>query len=310
MALTDTAIRNAKKAAKPYKLADAGGLHLYISTTGGKLWRLKYRHAGKGGASLFRRVSHCQPWRRARRSARRPGRQLAEGKNPLGREEAGGDRRKGRPEQHVCHGRRGADRQTRARGHGRHDRRQAEVVYLPLLGKIGERPIGQIEAFELLGPLQKIEASGRHETATNTLALAGRVLPLCRGHWAGQARRGGGPPGALTAPEGQPPRGDPRRQGRGPDHAGYRAYEGRRATPPRSRPARPHFPPTGRASPRPLARIRPRRSDLAHPRRADEDAQGARHSAFAAGRGHAARASRHDGRRRPCGPLAARPIGR
>ena len=47
MPLTDTAVRNAKPAAKGYKLADGGGLFLYVSPAGGKLWRLKCRHGGR-----------------------------------------------------------------------------------------------------------------------------------------------------------------------------------------------------------------------------------------------------------------------
>lgn len=47
MALTDIQIRNAKPLATPYKLPDSGGLHLMITPSGGKLWRMKYRYAGK-----------------------------------------------------------------------------------------------------------------------------------------------------------------------------------------------------------------------------------------------------------------------
>jgi integrase len=47
MALTDTRIRNAKPAEKPYKVADGGGLYIEIKPTGTKLWRLRYRLAGK-----------------------------------------------------------------------------------------------------------------------------------------------------------------------------------------------------------------------------------------------------------------------
>lgn len=47
MPLTDTAIRNAKPAAKPVRMFDGGGLYLEVSPAGGKLWRLKYRYAGK-----------------------------------------------------------------------------------------------------------------------------------------------------------------------------------------------------------------------------------------------------------------------
>ena len=47
MALTDTAIRNAKPADKPIKLFDGGGLFLHVTPAGQRYWRLKYRFAGK-----------------------------------------------------------------------------------------------------------------------------------------------------------------------------------------------------------------------------------------------------------------------
>lgn len=46
MALTDTAVRNAKPAEKPYKLAGGNGLYLLVNNTG-KYWRLDFRFAGK-----------------------------------------------------------------------------------------------------------------------------------------------------------------------------------------------------------------------------------------------------------------------
>jgi integrase len=47
MPLIDTRIRNAKPARKPYKLTDSAGLCLEVRPTGSKLWRLRYRIAGK-----------------------------------------------------------------------------------------------------------------------------------------------------------------------------------------------------------------------------------------------------------------------
>ncbi|MBA2493056.1 MAG: DUF4102 domain-containing protein, partial [Gammaproteobacteria bacterium] len=47
MPLTHTRIRNAKPTEKPYKMADGGGLYIEIKPTGAKLWRLRYRLAGK-----------------------------------------------------------------------------------------------------------------------------------------------------------------------------------------------------------------------------------------------------------------------
>ena len=48
MVLTDTAIRQAKAGDADRKLADEKGLYLLVTTSGSKLWRLKYRLNGKG----------------------------------------------------------------------------------------------------------------------------------------------------------------------------------------------------------------------------------------------------------------------
>jgi integrase len=47
MSLTDLKIRTAKPADKQYKLSDSGGLYLLVKPNGARLWRLKYRLAGK-----------------------------------------------------------------------------------------------------------------------------------------------------------------------------------------------------------------------------------------------------------------------
>ena len=47
MPLTDAKIRTTKPADRPQKLADGGGLYLEVRPTGAKLWRYRYRIAGK-----------------------------------------------------------------------------------------------------------------------------------------------------------------------------------------------------------------------------------------------------------------------
>jgi integrase len=47
MPLTDIRVRNTKPTDKAYKLADGGGLYIEIKCNGSKLWRLRYRLAGK-----------------------------------------------------------------------------------------------------------------------------------------------------------------------------------------------------------------------------------------------------------------------
>ena len=47
VALTDAAARKASPRDKDYKLADAGGLYLFVTKAGFKSWRMKYRFGGK-----------------------------------------------------------------------------------------------------------------------------------------------------------------------------------------------------------------------------------------------------------------------
>ena len=47
MPLSDATVRKAKPADKAQRLFDGGGLYLEVSPAGGRLWRFKYRYAGK-----------------------------------------------------------------------------------------------------------------------------------------------------------------------------------------------------------------------------------------------------------------------
>ena len=58
MPLTGAKIRNTKPGQKPIKLADSGGLYLEVRKTGAKLWRYRYRIAGK--ENVFALGEHCQ----------------------------------------------------------------------------------------------------------------------------------------------------------------------------------------------------------------------------------------------------------
>ena len=59
MSLTDTQIRNAKAGEKPIKLTDGGGLYLEVRPSGAKLWRYRYRIAGK--ENVFAAGEYAQP---------------------------------------------------------------------------------------------------------------------------------------------------------------------------------------------------------------------------------------------------------
>jgi integrase len=198
MPLTDTAIRTSKPAAKAYKLADSGGLFLYVAPTGGKLWRLKCRFGGREqllSFGAYPAVSLAQA--REKRDAAR--KQLAEGKSPA------------LEKRRVAVAARAAQDNTFAKvAEELIAKREREGMapttagklrwYLSLLGQLGERPIGEIEAFEILEPLRKIEASGRYESASNTLSFVGRVFRYAVA--TGRARRDVAADlrGSLTSP--------------------------------------------------------------------------------------------------------------
>ncbi len=55
MPLTDTGIRKAKLKETPYKLSDSGGLYLWVTPSGGRLWRWAYRYEGKQKLMTFGR---------------------------------------------------------------------------------------------------------------------------------------------------------------------------------------------------------------------------------------------------------------
>ena len=79
--LTSLSVENAKARSKPYKLPDEKGLHLFVQTNGNKLWRFRYRFAGKEntlGFGSFPEVSLASA-----RSKRDDARKLiADGKDP------------------------------------------------------------------------------------------------------------------------------------------------------------------------------------------------------------------------------------
>ena len=47
MKLTNKSCQHAKPMDKPYKLADGGGLYLYVQKDGSRYWRVKYYYLGK-----------------------------------------------------------------------------------------------------------------------------------------------------------------------------------------------------------------------------------------------------------------------
>src|SRR6266542_2777941 len=61
-------VSRAKGKAKPYRLADGGGLYLWVPSSGVKTWQFRYRHAGKPQTATIGKYSEVQglAWARER----------------------------------------------------------------------------------------------------------------------------------------------------------------------------------------------------------------------------------------------------
>lgn len=174
MALTDSAVKAAKPKAAQFKLHDEKGLLLIVRPSGGKLWRLKYRFQGKEQQlSLGTYPEVGLKDARERRDAAR--RLLAEGKDP-GTEKKreamaatvnAGNTFKVVAEEHIAKRQReGAAGATIAKARWHLDR----------LAKLHARPISEIEAFEVLEILRKLETRGNLEAARQIRAFASRIF--------------------------------------------------------------------------------------------------------------------------------------
>jgi integrase len=175
MPLTDTTVRNAKVPAKAVKLFDERGLYVELSPTGGKLWRLKYRFAGKEkrlALGVYPDVSLKQA-REGRDSARAL---LAQGVDPSEHRKAAKAGKRDRATNSF-------EIVTRewlskygpsfAAGHRTRVDRLFERDLFPWLG---ERPIAEVTSPELLETLRRIESRGALDTAHRARQTCGQIF--------------------------------------------------------------------------------------------------------------------------------------
>lgn len=175
MALTDTAIRNAKPKERPYKVSDSGGLYLLVNPRGSKLWRVKYRMHGverKLSLGAYPAITLAEA-RAARDTAKK---QLAHAVDPSAA------KRQARIAASI-----NASNSFSAVAEELIAKREGEGVspqtlqkhrwLLRLLGtEFGRRPVADISPAELLHELKKQERRGRLETAKQMRAFASRVF--------------------------------------------------------------------------------------------------------------------------------------
>lgn len=175
--LTDTAVRNLKPAAKPYKKSDGGGLHLLVTPQGSKLWRFAYRFDGKQKLLSFGKYPAVSLSKaRAERDLAKT--QLAEGLDPSGLRKA--ERAKIEEIKPV-------DDNWKALCQEWWQKRRREEASPTTLKKLnwllektypalGEKMPRDITAPDLLAVLRTVEAAGTFETAKRLRSTCGQVF--------------------------------------------------------------------------------------------------------------------------------------
>jgi integrase len=173
--LTDLALKAIKPKEKTYKLADGKGLYIEVTPTGSIYWRMKYRYAGKEkriSLGVYPEVS----LKNARTALSKAREQLANGIDPSAL-------RKVQKAALII----AADNSFQAVGEEwftRQKPRWAEKHWVKvqwMLEKnlypwLGQRPIADITAPELLAVLRRIENRGAVETAKRTKQVSGQVF--------------------------------------------------------------------------------------------------------------------------------------
>jgi len=175
MSLTDTAIRTAKPADKPRRLFDGGGLYLEVSPAGGKLWRLKYRHAGKEkrlALGIYPETT-LKDAREKRDAARKL---LAADVDPAEHRKAA----KAAGEERAANSFEVVAREWHAKQSATWVELHASRIMLRLENDVfpwlGSRPIADITAKEFLATVNRIVDRGAVESAHRVLQNCGQVL--------------------------------------------------------------------------------------------------------------------------------------
>jgi integrase len=195
MPLTDTAVRNAKPLARPVKLSDGGGLHLLVTPGGSKLWRLAYRFGGKQ-KTLALGVYPSVTLADARSKRDTAKKMLAAGSDPgvikkAQKFDTGGSFKAVAEELLAKHEREGRAPRTMEKSKWLLD------LAFPL---IGDRPVAQITAPELLAVLRTAEMRGRYETARRLRSTCGMVFRYAIATGKADRDPSADLRGALTAP--------------------------------------------------------------------------------------------------------------
>lgn len=177
--LTDFAIRKSKPSARVTKLSDGGGLQLWVTPSGGKLWYLAYRYAGRqkklaigsyGNAPAGITLEAARARRDEAKALLRQGMDPAAHKRRLkvARAEAAANTFGAIADEYLA--------RKQREGVATTTREKYEWLLGMAKGGLGAQPIASITPGEVLRILQTLEAAGKLETAKRLRSVIGAVF--------------------------------------------------------------------------------------------------------------------------------------
>ena len=199
MPLTELQVRSAKPQTKVSKLSDGGGLQLWVTPEGAKRWRLAYRFGG-GQKLMAIGVYPAVGLKEARAAREKAKRLLTEGLDPS------------EVKKQAKIGRANASENTFAAiageliGKKRREGKAGVTIgkaewLLSLAGPVlGNRPIKDITAPEILAVLRTVESRGKLETAKRLRATIGQVFRYAVATGRADADPTGALSGAIASP--------------------------------------------------------------------------------------------------------------
>ena len=200
MALNDLAIRTLKPKDRVYAVADANGLCIEVALSGSKLWRLRYRFAGKARNLSFGRYPEVS-LKEARQRRDEARMLLRDGVDP------GSERKRAKlaaqlgaantfgivAEEYI-------EQKLSKEGRAAVTVDKAKWLLLQLK-PIAGKAVAEIEAMELYAILRRLEGQRKHETAKRCRSFASRVFRYAVVTGRSQADPAAMLGGALIAPK-------------------------------------------------------------------------------------------------------------
>jgi integrase len=165
--LTDAQIRSARRAPKPWKVADGGGLHLLVAPNGGRYWRYSYRFNGKQ-KTLALGVYPDVTLAMARTRHQHARQVLADGIDPgAGRDTSEKTFEVVAREWHV---------HWKANRHQRHAYYVLRRLEADVLPEIGATRLSELTTADFRDAVRKIEARGALDIARRVLNACGQIM--------------------------------------------------------------------------------------------------------------------------------------